>query len=114
MNLNSGDSSASVLTLLLSSEYPTTELTWLAWGPHCVASGKTQQKHHFQQFLHYCYGQLPSYSPDIIDVFTGRCQAMHVASRKVSDDGLGKGDSSFFPKVSEGGLGKKLESSLDY
>jgi uncharacterized membrane protein YozB (DUF420 family) len=39
------------------------------------------RKHCFQQSVYCCYGQLPSDSPDIVDVFTGRYQATHVPSR---------------------------------
>jgi hypothetical protein len=44
MNLINLDSSASVLALLLSNKYPTTELTQPAKGAQYTASGKTQQK----------------------------------------------------------------------
>jgi hypothetical protein len=47
--------------------------TWLRGGPN--------RKHCLQQYLYCCYGQLPSDSPDIVDVFTGRYQAAHVPSR---------------------------------
>jgi hypothetical protein len=50
MNLNNGDSSASVLALILFGEYPTSELTQPACGPHYVASGKTQQKTPLSKF----------------------------------------------------------------
>jgi hypothetical protein len=43
-DLNNEDSPASVLTLLLSGEYPATELTQPAWGPRYRASGRAQQK----------------------------------------------------------------------
>jgi hypothetical protein len=75
---------------LLSGECFTTELLSLtnqllhctlpAWGPRCIASGRTQQKTPPQQSL-CCYGLLPSDSGDI-DVFTGHYQAMHVPSHR--------------------------------
>jgi hypothetical protein len=37
-------------------------------------------ENNYQQFFHCCYGWLPSDSPDIVDVVTGRYQAMHVLS----------------------------------
>jgi hypothetical protein len=42
-DLNNEDSPDSVLTPLLSGEYPATELTQPAWGRY-IASGRTQQK----------------------------------------------------------------------
>jgi hypothetical protein len=43
-DLNIEDSPDSVLTPLLSGEYPTNELTQPAWNPRYIASGRTQQK----------------------------------------------------------------------
>jgi hypothetical protein len=43
-DLNNEDSPVSVLTSLLSGEYPATELSQPAWGPHYRALGRTQQK----------------------------------------------------------------------
>jgi hypothetical protein len=80
-NLNNKDSPASVLTSLLSGEYPATELTQPAWGPRWAASERTQQKTPFPTVLYCCYGCSPSDSPDIVDVFTGRYQATYVPSR---------------------------------
>jgi hypothetical protein len=40
-------------------------------------------------------------------MFTCPYQAMHVPSRKVSESGFGKNDSSFFREVSEGGFWKE-------
>jgi hypothetical protein len=63
-----------MLMSLLSGEYPAIELTQPAWGSHCIASERTQQ-------FFYCYGRLPSDSPDVIDVFIGRYQTAHIISR---------------------------------
>jgi hypothetical protein len=43
-DLKNEGSPASVLMLLLSSEYPTTELSWQGWGPCYKVLGQTQQK----------------------------------------------------------------------
>jgi hypothetical protein len=43
-DINNEDSPASVLTSLLSGEYPATELSQPVWGPRYIASGRTQQK----------------------------------------------------------------------
>jgi hypothetical protein len=40
--------------------------------------GGPNRKHRLQQSLHCCYGWLPNGSSDIVDLFTGRCQATHV------------------------------------
>jgi hypothetical protein len=82
-HLNNEDPSASLLTSLLSGEYPTTELSQFC-RPGVVVTypqGGPNRKHRFQQFLYCCYGRLSSDSPDIADVFTGRYQATHVPSR---------------------------------
>jgi hypothetical protein len=42
--------------------------------------GRPNRKHCLQQSIYCCYGQLPSNSSDIVDVFTGRYQATHVPS----------------------------------
>jgi hypothetical protein len=66
-----------VLTLLLSAEYPATELTQVARDPHSIALGRTQKKTPIPA-LFCCCGQLPSDSPNITDVFTGWYQATRV------------------------------------
>jgi hypothetical protein len=52
-----------------------------AWGPRYIASGRAQQITRLQQSIYCCYGQLPSDSSGIVDVFTHRYQATHVPSR---------------------------------
>jgi hypothetical protein len=52
-----------------------------AWGSRFTALGRTQQKTPPRQFYYCCYGRFPRESPDIVDVFTSRCQATHVPSR---------------------------------
>jgi hypothetical protein len=49
-------------------------LAMLPWGGR-------NRKHRLQEFFYCCYERLPSDSPDIVDVFTGRYQATHVSSR---------------------------------
>jgi hypothetical protein len=69
------------LTSLLSGAYPATELIQPSWGPRYIAHGRTQQKTPPPAIFYCCYGHLPSNSPDIADVFTGRYQATYVPSR---------------------------------
>jgi hypothetical protein len=47
------------------------------YGAPCLEPrGRLNRKHRFQQFF-CCYERLPSDSPDIVDVFTGRYQATY-------------------------------------
>jgi hypothetical protein len=49
-------------------------------GPYYIAPGGSNRKHRPQQFFYCCYGRLPSDSPDIVDLFTGRYRATHIPS----------------------------------
>jgi hypothetical protein len=68
------------LTSLLSGEYPATELNSAGLGSSLYSLGADLTEN-LQQFFYYCYGRLPSDSPDIVDVLTGRYQATHIPSR---------------------------------
>jgi hypothetical protein len=73
-------------TSFLSGEYPATELSQFpSAGPGSSLyslRGVPNRKHSLQQFFYYM--RLPSDSPDIADVFTGRYQATAVVSLFVS------------------------------
>jgi hypothetical protein len=57
----------------------------LSWpGVLVIASGRPRRKHHFQLFFCFCYGRLPSNSPDIVDDFNGSYQATAIVSLFVS------------------------------
>jgi hypothetical protein len=51
-----------------------------AWGARYVASGRTQRKIP-PPTVPFCYERLPSDSPDIVFVFTGRYQTTHAPFR---------------------------------
>jgi hypothetical protein len=45
-----------------------------------IALGGPKRKHHYKMFF-CCCGRLPGDSPNVVDLFIGRCQAAHVPSR---------------------------------
>jgi hypothetical protein len=66
---------------LRSGAYHVTELLSRPGVLAIWPRGGLNRKHRPKQSLYCCYGRLPSDSPDIVDVFTDRCQATHVSSR---------------------------------